>query len=159
MMKKIYAMLCIVCLLALTACGAVKAESTGNTTTAPLTYSGEVSYDKNYINTEEGVVIMCSSNYVLGPEAHGQFVFMLSETAREHCCEDEFDWASTFVSNGKIYKVDLYDYKDNIIATEECDGAVTIEQDYKDATYIDNIVIYIEYNGNHYTADFARSGA
>ncbi len=155
--------ICISIMLAITACGASNASSDeqAEKTSTPLTYvrntDGDL-YTSNVVETEEGVSIFCTSNYVLGPEAKGQFLFMLSDWSEE-CLEDDYDWNVKFVSNGHIYQTDFYDYKGNIIATEECNGMVTVDQDYKDTdTYIDKVVLHIEYEDELFTAEFVRSG-
>ncbi|MBQ6992561.1 MAG: hypothetical protein IJN50_06635 [Clostridia bacterium] len=170
MTKKILAtLMCICVFLAFTACGASNASSDEQAEKAvatPLTYvrniGDEDMYDSNLVETKEGVVILCSSNYVLGPESGGQFIFMLSDWAEEECLEDEdsFDWNVKFVSNGHIYQTDFYDYEGNLIATEECNGMATVDQDYKDTdTYIDTVILHIEYEDELFTAMFIRSGA
>jgi len=164
MTKKILtALMCICIIFAFTACGASNADSDeyAARTSTPLTYvrntDGDL-YTSNVVETEEGVSIFCSSNYVLGPEANGQFLFMLDEWSEE-CLEDDYDWNVKFVSNGHIYQTDFYDYKGNVIATEECNGMVTVDQDYKDTdTYIDKVVLHIEYEDELFTAEFVRSG-
>lgn len=160
MTKKIKATvtMCIISImLAITACGRSNATSSDE---VPLTYAetdgdGDL-YDSNVIETEEGVSILCTSNYVLGPEASGQFLFMLSNWSEE-CLNDDCDWSVKFVSNGHIYQTDFYDYDGNIIATEECNGMVTVDQEYKD-TYVNKIVLHIEYEDKQFTAEFVRSG-
>ena len=145
--------ICISIMLAITACGRSNAASS-----EPLTYAetdGDL-YDSNVIETEEGVTILCTSNYVLGPEVSGQFLFMLSNWS-EGYLEDNYNWRVKFVSNGHIYQTDFYDYDGNIIATEECNGIVTVDQEYED-TYVDKIVLHIEYEDKMFTAEFVRNG-
>ena len=147
--------ICISIMLAITACGRSNAAGSDE---VPLTYAetdGEL-YDSNVIETEEGVTILCTSNYVLGPEVSGQFLFMLSDWS-EGYLEDNYDWRVKFVSNGHIYQTDFYDYDGNIIATEECNGIVTVDQEYE-GTYIDKIVLHIEYEDKMFTAEFVRNG-
>lgn len=160
MTKKILAILmCICTILAFTACDALDKQA--EETSTPLTYVGNAEgdmYTSNVVETEEGVSIFCTSNYVLGPEAEGQFVFMLSDWSEE-CLEDDYDWKVDFVSNGNIYQTDFYDYGGNIIATEECNGMVTVDQYYKNTdTYISKVVLHIEYEDELFTAEFVRSG-
>ena len=169
MTKKILAtMMCICVFLAFTACGTSNANSDeqAEKTSTPLTYvrniRNEDMYTSNLIETKEDVVILSSSNYVLGPEANGQFLFALSDWAVEKCLEDEYDYDRDvkFVSNGHIYQTDFYDYEGQLIATEECNGMVTVEENYKDTdTHISTVVLHIEYEDEMFTAEFVRSGA
>lgn len=164
MTKKIVAtLMCICTIFAFTACGASNASSGEHAekTSTPLTYvrntDGDL-YPSNVVETEEGVAIFCTSNYVLGPEAEGQFLFSLSHWSEE-CLEDDYDWNVKFVSNGHIYQTDFYDHDGNIIATEECNGMVTVNQNYKYTdTYIVKVVLHIEYQDELFTAEFVRSG-
>ena len=164
MTKKILAILmCICTILAFTACDALNASSDkqAEKTATPLNYVRNTDvdlYTSNVVETEEGISIFCTSNYVLGPEAGGQFVFMLSDWSQE-CLEDDYDWKVDFVSNGHIYQTDFYDYEDNVIATEECNGMVTVDQYYKNTdTYVSKVVLHIEYEDGLFTAEFVRSG-
>ena len=116
MTKKILAtLMCICTIFAFTACGASNASSDeqAEKTSTPLTYvrntDGDL-YTSNVVETEEGVSIFCTSNYVLGPEAKGQFLFMLSDWSEE-CLEDDYDWNVKFVSNGHIYQTGFYDIR------------------------------------------------
>lgn len=164
MTKKILATLMCICIMfVITACSASNASSDkqAENSSTPLTYARNTDgdlYISNVIETEEGVSILCTSNYVLGPETSGQFMFALSDWSEE-CLKDDYDWNVKFVSNGHIYQTDFYDYEDNIIATEECNGIVTVDQYYKDTeTYINKVVLHIEYEDKLFTAELVRSG-
>ena len=162
--KKLFAITLMICsLFSMSACSKKK-----ETAVLPLTYLEEENsdnlYTHNYVNTEEGVVIMCSNNYILGPEARGQFVFELGDseiTKFENDKEEDIEWTVSFVSNGQIYKIDYFDYKGNVIASEKCKGLATVTVDYNgnEEKYIDSIILYIQFNGKKYTAEFARTGA
>ena len=164
MKKRIIAtMICVCIISSITACGASNANSNeqAEESAKPLTYvsdSNSELYTSNVIETEEGVTILCTSNYVLGPEAEGQFLFALREWSEE-CLENDYDWNIKFVSNGHIYQADICDYEGNCIATEKCNGSVTVGQHYgDDDTYVGKVVLYIEYDGKLFTAEFVRSG-
>ena len=157
-MKKIFAVLiCICTVLMVTACSTSNAES--DKQTKSLTYHNNddnEKYTTNVIETEEGVTILCSSKYVMGPESGGGFVFMLADWSEE-CLEDDYDWRVTFVSNGRICKTEFYDHEGNIITTEECNGVVTVDNRWNDV-YVDKVVLYIEYEDETYSAEMIRSG-
>lgn len=170
-MKKIFlAVVFVCCMFALSACGGANANSNSNkqeqeaksATATPLTYvsnNKEELYTSNVVETKEGVTICCTPNYIVGPEAQGQFLFMLNETAHE-AGEDV-----KFTSKG-LYQIDFYDYKGSLIASEKCNETATVgeyyyrqEQNQERQTYIDKVILYIEHDGNLYSAEFVRSGA
>jgi len=151
-------------MFSVTACGASKTtEKTVERTEEPLTCLsnpiGDMCISSNVIETEEGVTIICTSNYVLMPTTDGQFMFQLSEWEyqQEKYLEENYDFRVIFGSNGHIYQIDFYDYKGSHIATEKCNGLATVNEDYDD-TYVDKVVLHIEYEEKFYTAEFTRGG-
>ena len=174
-MKKnlLVALMCILALVMLSACGSTEATADPVPQTqysapeaiadpVPLTqysaYEGFVC--TSFLKTEEGIVISCSDNYVMGHEVEGQFWFMLSDKECEsgEYLEDDYDWKVELTSNANIVKVDFYDYKNELIGSEECKNNIAIvDQDYN-GVYCDSFTIYIEEGNNLYTAHFGRSG-
>lgn len=164
MMKKIFgAVVFAYCMFALSACGGanenLKKQETKPIAATPLTYvsnNEEELYSSNLVETQEGVTISCTPNYILVAEAEGQFLFKLKDTADE--AEDV-----KFTSNG-LYRVDFYDFGNNLIVSEECNGAIEFGEYYyyknqDRMTYINKVILYIKYRGNLYSAEFVREGA
>jgi len=171
-MKKnlLVALMCILALVMLSACGNTEATTdptqyaTPEAIADPVPLTQYSAYEgfvcTSYLKTEEGIMISCSDNYVMGHEVRGQFWFMLSDKEREsgESLEDNYDWKVELTSNANIVKVDFYNYKDELIGSEECKNNIAIvDQDYN-GVYCDSFTLYIEEGNNLYTAHFWRSG-
>lgn len=163
-MKKIITTLMCICMMCMFAGCSVSNASPNveaEKTATPLTYLGNFGtqlYENNAVETEEGVVILCTSNYTLGPEAGGQLVYGITEWT-EDCLEDDYDWKVRFVSNGNIYQADFFDYEGNLIGSEHCNGMATVDNEYGETdTYIGSVILYIRYDGKLYSARFACVG-
>lgn len=163
-MKKIittFMCICMMCMFAGCSTSNANPNAEAGKTATPLTYLGNFgtqAYTTNAVETEEGVFIFCTSNYILGPEAGGQFLYGISEWT-EDCLEDDYDWKVRFISNGHIYQVDFFDYEGSLIGSEKCNGMATVDNEYGETgTYVGSVMLYIEYEGNLYTAEFICVG-
>jgi hypothetical protein len=143
----------------LSACSSNEATVTADP--IPLThYSGYEDWvSTSSLKTEEGIVISCSDKYVLGNAFEG-FHFQLSdeESNSPRHNEDDYDWKLELTSNANIVKVDFYNYKDELIGSEECKNNTAIIDRYYNGEYCDSFTLYIEEGNNLYTAHFYRSG-
>ena len=158
MKNLLVALMCILMLVMLSACGSTEATADPVPLTPYSAYEGFVSTGS--LKTEEGIVISCSDNYVMGNVVKGQFWFCLSdkEYESEEFLEDDYDWKVELTSNGKIVKVDFYDYEGELIGSEECkNNTAIVDENYKDV-YCNSFMLYIEEGDNLYTAHFVRFG-
>ncbi len=151
MKKAIALLLTALILISMTACS-------GNTSKdgKPLTFMqvDEKNYSKNMIETKEGVYIMCSAQYVLGPGSE-QFLILWDSNHRGNLDDaSENERSVTFVSNSNIYRMTL-NYYDKTSETVECYDIAQISN----MSNVESIVLYLSYNYENYYAKFIVSGA
>jgi len=122
-----------------------------------VTYFRSDNNFRKFIKTKEGIEFLCSENYVMSPLANGELIFMLEKSAIAQSRNKDFDWKVQFSSNANIYKIEFFDYKENLITTQYCNGIANVDFDIND-TYIHKVIIYIKYKNQLYSAEFVRYG-
>lgn len=155
MKKALVLLICVAIVLTMTACGeSTKATDTVTETAKPVQMKKASPTASNRIETAEGITILSTSNYMLGPEGGGQFYFMLSEEGRE---SDKIEWTIQVVASAHIYLVEYYDDNGNMISCEQVDGIASVPQEVENK-YIESFIIYMEQNDILYSATFIRGG-
>lgn len=155
MKKAIALILAVFMIVFMSACSSQNSQREGTAVT--FKQSEEQPYKTNMVETNEGIYIMCSSPYVLGPEENTeQFLVMWDSTNKK-----SFDNASerekvlTFISNASIYRMKL-NYNDGTSEIVECYDDIAQIVDIKS---IESFVLNFSYDYQNYYAMFTVSGA
>ena len=131
-----------------------------------LTHSSEYKEGEfvstNQLKTEQGIVITCSDNYVMGEAINNNndelFWYSLSnaEYEAENYLKDDYDWKVTFSSsNSKLIKIEYYYFNYDEFGIERIsyaikigsepisDNQIIVDRYYKEK-FIDQIKLYFE---------------